>query len=341
MLVVSIGGTTHLAPGNRWALALAVLAAVSLAMRRAWPLVTLAVVVVATSVYLVLGYPYGPILISVLVAGYTVARHLPLRRAAIAAAAAIAFLLVHAFVRLGVGPGLYGILAGSAWIIVAFVIGISLRLYRENVERDRAEWARRHADEERLRVAQEVHDVVGHGLSAIQMQADIALHVLPKQPGHAAVALAAISQTSREALDELRVALAQVTGGDGRAPLPGLARLTSLVERTSLSGVPVRIETSGTPRTLPGAVDLAAYRVVQESLTNVLRHAGAAAVTVEVGYGAEEVTVRVRDTGRGGAVGPGQGIDGMRERVLALGGSFAAGPAEQGGFHVTATLPAP
>ncbi len=224
VLVVSIGGTTHLAPGNRWALALAVLAAVSLAMRRAWPLVTLAVVVVATSVYLVLGYPYGPILISVLVAGYTVARHLPLRRAAIAAAAAIAFLLVHAFVRLGVGPGLYGILAGSAWIIVAFVIGISLRLYRENVERDRAEWARRHADEERLRVAQEVHDVVGHGLSAIQMQADIALHVLPKQPGHAAVALAAISQTSREALDELRVALAQVTGGDGRAPLPGLAR---------------------------------------------------------------------------------------------------------------------
>src|SRR5262249_24653605 len=245
----------HQAPGRPWAVGLAVVAAVSLAPRRTWPMATLAVATVTTSIYLVTRYPYGPILLTVLVAVYTVARYRPIRPAGVAAAVALAVLAIHSFVR--DGPGWFGLVPGSAWIVLPFALGVSLRLHAENAARARA----RHADEERLRVAQEVHDVVGHGLSAIQMQAEIALHVLPQQPEHAVTALMAISRTSQEALDELRVTLALVrNGSDARAPLPGLARLRALASRTSDSGVPVRVETTGMPRQLPDTVDLAAYR---------------------------------------------------------------------------------
>lgn len=336
VLFACIGGTLHLAPHQPWALALAVAAALSLVARRRWPLVTLAIVTVVTSAYLVVGFRYGPILLTVLVAVYSVARHRPTRTAALAAVVALVVLTVHVVVRIGVGASLIGIVPGSAWIVVPFALGISMRFYGENVERQR----NRRADEERLRVAQEVHDIVGHGLSAIQMQADIALHVMPKQPEQAAAALAAISRTSREALDELRVTLA-LARDDSRAPMPGLARLDALAARTGESGLPVRIHTVGQPRPLPGPVDLAAYRVVQESLTNALRHAGPAVATVHVGYHPDAVSVVVVDTGHGGEVGPGQGIDGMRRRVNALGGTLSAGPAAGGGFRVTARIPAP
>jgi signal transduction histidine kinase len=336
LVAVCVGASVHQAPHQPRAVGLAVLAALSLAVRRTWPLVNLAVATVAASTYLVLGYPYGPILLTVLIAVYTVARYRPIRPAALAAAAALVVLAVHAFV--GHGPGWFGLVPGSAWIVVPFALGVSLRLHAENAARARA----RHADEERLRVAQEVHDVVGHGLSAIQMQAEIALHVLPKQPEHAVTALAAISRTSREALDELRVTLALVRS-DARAPLPGLARIEALAGRTSDSGVPVRVQTTGAPRPLPGAVDLAAYRVVQESLTNVLRHAGPAAATVRMDYGPDEVCVEISDTGVGPGIGDvgGAGIAGMRQRVAALGGTLSAGPGERGGFRVAARIPAP
>jgi signal transduction histidine kinase len=338
VLVACIGGTVHLAPHHTWALALAVTAAVSLVVRRRWPLVTLGVATVATSIYLVLGYPYGPIQFTVLVATYSVARHRPTRTAAIAAVAAFIVLAVDVVLRIGLGASLIAIVPGSAWIVVPFALGVTMRFYGENRVRQR----NRRADDERLRVAREVHDIVGHGLSAIQMQADIALHVMPKQPEHAAAALAAISRTSREALDELRVTLALARDDpEAREPLPGLARLDALAARTGDSGLPVRIHTIGSPRLLPGPVDLAAYRVVQESLTNALRHAGPAVATVHVGYHPDAVSVVVLDTGRGGEVGPGHGIEGMRRRVAALGGTFQAGPAEGGGFRVSARIPAP
>jgi signal transduction histidine kinase len=337
VLFICIGGTLHQAPHQPWALALAVTAALSLVVRRRWPVVTLAIVTVTTSVYLVVGFPYGPILLTLLVAVYSVARHRPTRTAALAALIALVVLIVHVVVRSGsLGASLLGLVPGSAWIVVPFALGVSMRFYGENVARQR----NRRADEERLRVAQEVHDIVGHGLSAIQMQADIALHVMPKQPEQAAAALAAISRTSREALDELRVTLA-LARDDSRAPMPGLARLDALAARTGESGLPVRIHTVGQPRPLPGPVDLAAYRVVQESLTNALRHAGPAVATVHVGYHPDAVSVVVVDTGHGGEVGPGQGIEGMRRRVAALGGTFSAGPSEGGGFRVTARIPAP
>ncbi|MEV6365525.1 sensor histidine kinase [Micromonospora musae] len=322
-----------------------VVAALALVVRRRWPFGTLAVTVLAATAYLVLGYPYGPILLSLLVAVYTVAAHRALRPAAIGAAVALALLTVHVFV----GPsslGLLGLMPAAAWVAVPFAVGSTVRLSREAGARARAEEARRLADGERLRVAQEVHDVVGHGLAAIHMQAEIALHLLEKRPEQAHAALAAISGTSKEALDELRVTLAVVRRGGGaaeRAPAPGLGQVPALRDRLAGAGLPVTVQTEGEPAALPVALDLAAYRVVQESLTNVLRHAGPATAAVRIRYAPTEVEVEVTDTGRGvaeaGRVPVGSGLAGMRERVTALGGSFAAGPAADGGFRVHARLP--
>ncbi|MFU8850294.1 sensor histidine kinase [Micromonospora sp. SL1-18] len=324
---------------------LVVVAALALAGRRRWPLAVLTVVTVATTAYLVLGYPYGPILFSFLLVVYTVAAYRPLRTAALACGLALAVLLVHVFV--GARPtGLLGLMPAAALVAVPFAIGTTVRLVRENTARSRVDEARRLADAERLRVAREVHDVVGHGLAAIHMQAEIALHLLAKRPEQAEAALTAISRTSKEALDELRVTLTVVRRDeavDERAPAPGLAQVPQLRERLAGAGVPVTVEVEGEPRVLPVAVDLAAYRVVQEALTNVLRHAGPATATVRLRYAPTEVTVEVTDTGRAAAAPPpgpnGYGLAGMRERVTALGGSFTAGPASTGGFRVYATLP--
>ncbi|MEV1328890.1 histidine kinase [Micromonospora costi] len=324
------------------AYALVVAAALALAVRRRWPFATLAVVAVTTTAYLLL-YPYGPILVSFFVAVYTVAVHRPLRPAAVGGAVALALLTVHVFAGAR-PPGLLGLMPAAAWVVVPFAVGTTVRLTREATARNRAEEARQLADGERLRVAQEVHDVVGHGLAAIHMQAEIALHLLEKRPEQAETALAAISRTSKEALDELRVTLAVVRRGDGtaeRAPAPGLAQVPVLRDRLAGTGLPVTVDVDGEPVTLPVAVDLAAYRVVQESLTNVLRHAGPATAAVRIRYTPTEVDVEVTDTGCGAAVpgGGGSGLAGMRERITALGGSFDAGPAEGGGFRVYARLP--
>ncbi|OKI89393.1 sensor histidine kinase [Micromonospora sp. CB01531] len=324
---------------------LVVVAAIALAVRRRWPLATLAVVTAAATAYLVLGYPYGPILLSFFVAVYTVAAYRPLRAAAVACGLALAVLLLHVFVGVR-SLGLLGLMPAAAWVVVPFAVGTTVRLGRESAARNRVDEARRLADAERLRVAREVHDVVGHGLAAIHMQAEIALHLLAKRPEQAEAALTAISRTSKEALDELRVTLTVVRRDepvDERAPAPGLAQLPQLRERLAGAGVPVTVEVDGEPRALPVAVDLAAYRVVQEALTNVLRHAGPATATVRLRYAPTEVTVEVTDTGRGAVALPGgtagYGLAGMRERVTALGGSFTAGPASAGGFRVYATLP--
>jgi signal transduction histidine kinase len=357
LLVMGLGGTGPAAQAQDkradvWIYALVVCAAMAVAVRRRWPVATLTVVAVAVSAYMVIGGPYGPILLSFLVAAYTVARHVPLRRAAIASSAALLILLVHVVVE----QEPFDVIPGSAWVVVPFALGVTVRLSREATARARADEARQYADEERLRVAQEVHDVVGHGLSAINMQAEIALHLLAKRSGpalgpaeteQAEGALSAISRTSREALDELRVTLALVRRtrkDETRAPTAGLARLDDLVARMSSSGVPVKVEVDGERHDLPAAVDLTAYRVIQESLTNVLRHAGAATATVRLGYQPGEVSVEVTDTGRGMAHAPedgGHGLAGMRERIAALGGEFAAGSAPGGGFRVYARLPLP
>ncbi|MER7441047.1 sensor histidine kinase [Micromonospora avicenniae] len=327
------------------AYALMSVAALALAVRRRWPFVTLALTAVAATAYLMLGYPYGPILLTLLVAVYTVAAHRTLWPAATGGAAALVLLTAHVFVGVR-PPGLLGLMPAAAWVVVPFAVGTTVRLTRDAAARNRAEEARRVADGERLRVAQEVHDVVGHGLAAIHMQAEIALHLLEKRPEQAQTALAAISGTSKAALDELRVTLAVVRRGDGpaeRAPAPGLGQVPALRDRLAGAGLPVTVRIDGEPAALPVAVDLAAYRVVQESLTNVLRHAGPATAAVRIRYAPTEVEVEVTDTGRGvaeaGRATTGSGLAGMRERVTVLGGSFAAGPAAGGGFRVHARLP--
>jgi signal transduction histidine kinase len=344
LAVVGGAAAAHVAvPGDGWAFAMVVLTALVLVVRRRWPLVTLAAATVLTSAYLILGYPYGPILFSFLVAVYTVACHLPLSRSAPASLAALAILLTHLLTNRTPLPGFLGLVPASAWVAVPFAIGVTVRLSRESIARARAEALRQHMYDERLRVAREVHDVVGHGLAAIKMQADVALHVLPRKPEQAEIALTAISRTSSKALDELRATLALLRrpGSDSRrSPVPGLARLEDLRQRMGDAGVEVHLDTTGSPRALPAAVDLAGYRVVQESLTNVLRHGEAKLASVRVGYDTDAIVIAVSNpVSHVSSRGDGLGIPGMQERVTSLGGEFTAGPTPDGRFEVRATLP--
>lgn len=202
-------------------------------------------------------------------------------------------------------------------------------------------------------IAQELHDVLAHNISLISVQAGVALHLLDERPEQARPALAAIKEASRDALDELRSVLDVLRQGQAapRAPTSGIHDLRALVERTRATGLDVQLEITGTPRPLPTDVDLAALRIVQEALTNVVRHADADRATVRVTYGDEHVTVQVDDDGgdplpraRSAALHAGtlgSGLAGMRERAQAVGGTFQAGPRRGRGFGVRATLPRP
>jgi signal transduction histidine kinase len=343
--VVADGVSRHAAPIGWPGYMLGAAAALALAPRRRLPLTTLAVVALCTSAYLAAGYAYGPILIVFMLAVYGATRHAPPRPALWCAAAALGLMLVHLFTSdrplgpLGIGPV-------AAWVVVPATIGYGLRLRHEAARRARAETIRRRVDDERLRVAREVHDIVGHGLAAIKMQADIALHVMARRPEHAQVALSAISHTSQQALDELRGTLAAV-----RTPPRFRDGLEQLSRRMADAGIDVRLDIAAgaTDRPMPAAVDLAAYRVVQESLTNVLRHGGCAQADVTVRHDAGGITITVANprpgpagsgtgTGTGTGTGAGSGIAGMRARVEALGGQLTAGPVAER-FEIRARLP--
>ncbi|GAA3346712.1 sensor histidine kinase [Amorphoplanes nipponensis] len=321
---------------------LVVVAALGLSARRSRPLVALTTAAVCAGGYLALGYAYGPVILVLMIAVYSAARHAPPPAAAWCAAATLMLLLVHLLTS-DRALGWLGVVPVAAWVVVPGALGYGLRLRQQAGQQARAEAIRQRLDEERLRVAQEVHDVVGHGLAAIKMQADIALHVMPRQPDQARVALAAISRTSRQALDELRTTLAAVrhVDGDDRAPAAGLGRLNDLRRRMADAGVTVRVRTTGErPGALPPAVDLAGYRIVQESLTNVLRHGRCERADVTVRYTTDDVTITIANPINGTpANGDGTGIRGMRARVEALGGDFVAGPVAQR-FEVRARLPA-
>jgi signal transduction histidine kinase len=205
------------------------------------------------------------------------------------------------------------------------------------------------ASEERMRIARDLHDVVAHNISVINVQANTALHLADREPEHAKQALATINEVSRQALDELRSVLG-VLRADGeaapRAPALGLGGLATLVGNMSAAGLKVELETDGSPGPLPASVDLAAYRIIQEALTNSARHSGAARATVRVRYRASDVEIEVEDEGtadpkpsRAAGTGSGSGIAGMTDRAQALGGRLAAGPRPGGGFLVTALLP--
>ena len=224
---------------------------------------------------------------------------------------------------------------------------------RAALERGRAEEVLRRAGEERMRIARDLHDVVAHNISVINVQANTALHLMDRQPERARQALTAINDVSKQALIELRSVLGVLRDVDEiapRAPSPGLARLRDLVDSAAAAGLTVRLEEDGPLPPLPADVDVAAYRIVQEALTNSARHASGAAVTVRVRSAEEELIVEVTDDGAGqpagrgaGPVswsgGSGNGIVGMAERAAALGGTLQAGPEPGGGFGVFARLP--
>jgi signal transduction histidine kinase len=233
--------------------------------------------------------------------------------------------------------------------IAAAALGFAVSQRRDRAERadrSREEEARRRVDAERMRIAREFHDIAGHSIATINVLSGVAVHVMDKRPQEAAEALRTIKETSQRALREVRAGLGVLQERDDdepRAPTPGLAQLELLVATTSKAGIAIDVQLSGRPRPLPAPVDLAAYRIVQESLTNVIRHAGAHAASVSVSYEDDRVVVEVDDSGGTGAesdlAGSGSGLVGMRERALALGGEFAAGPRDDGGFRVRAALP--
>jgi len=320
-------------------LGLIALAGISLAGRNRWPAATLAVVALSVSSYLLLGYPYGPVMFCLAVAVYSVARRLPLVPASIWSAGALLVLLSHLFTNKAAFSGALGLLPGSAWIVVPFTVGLARRLVVEARERERREAERRLVDGERLRLAHEVHDVVGHGLAAIQMQADIALHLRRSKPEQAHVALEAISRATADALAELRATLETITAD--KRPTPGLARVDELRRRVEDAGVSVDLTVKGTVRKLPSAVDVAAYRVLQESLTNVVKHSSHPRVTVLIEYTEKELNLEVTNQDLlGGPQVDGFGITGMRRRVTHLGGRLTAGAGEKDGtFAVRAAIP--
>jgi signal transduction histidine kinase len=329
-------------PGPAYLLLLAGPLALLFRARHRVPVV--AVTVAVTLAYLVLGYPYGPVVLAPLVAvlgalraGY---------RAPVWGIVLAGYVVDVVLGRLpGVhlrAPGVVHSLLMLFVIGVVFLVGEAARVqsrYLTEFARARAEQQRRQASEERLRIAQELHDVLGHHLSLINVQAGVGLHLMDEQPEQARTALVAIKDASAEALREVRSVLGILRSEDEsapRTPAPSLANLPSLVEDAGATA-----SVDGPARELPAEVDRAAYRIAQEALTNVRRHAGpGATAAVLIGYDPDALTVRVRDDGVGGPpVEDGNGIAGMRARAAALGGTLTAGPADGGGYLVEARLP--
>jgi signal transduction histidine kinase len=344
-------------PVDAMAYLLVVAAALSITLWR-HPGPCLGVNALAVAVYLALGYPYGPVLLTVPVGVFVAAWRWPPLRAGLAVAAAFAVIIVGSATKEAQesGPTVDGMLwtvaVWGAILAGAFALGAALRVRRAAASDVRTEQARRAASEERLRMAQDLHDSIGHGLAVIAMQAGIALRLLDRDPDQARVSMEAVRATSRESLESLRAQLEALRSPEApqRRPAPGLEDLERLADRVRAGGVALRVHVAPDLPALPSEVDAAAYRILQESLTNVLRHAGAASATIRVGCDDGTLLLDVTDTGRGGSTdvavdgaladtSGGSGIRGMRAQAEALGGSLRAGPDPAGGFAVAARLP--
>jgi signal transduction histidine kinase len=344
---------------DAFAYALAIAMAAPLAVRRRWPLVVLGVIVAALILYNARAYPdvnvdfFGPV-----IATYTIAASKP-TRVALAAAGTVA---------IAVGIGFYvdesaSESAGDWLLIVVFTLGTwfvgdSVRRRRmyasalegrtRELEDARLDLARQAVTDERLRMARELHDVVAHTLTAIVVQTAVARHRFEQEPEAAAESLDGIETLTRGALEELRSTLSVLRSEDGDlaqlAPAARLADVDQLAERVAASGVAVTIHREGDLDGLPPLVELAAYRIVQEALTNVVKHAPGARVDVRLAGTRSKLAIEVRDDGltneRADVIaGAGRGLAGMQERAALLGGTFEAGPASGGGFRVAAILP--
>jgi signal transduction histidine kinase len=277
------------------------------------------------------------------------------RRSLVVTTVALTALVVPHLVAFGFDTGAWPYLS-IGWTAAAWFWGDGLRTRRaylagleeraRYLEETREEEARRRVADERLRIARDLHDVIAHSIASINVQAGSAIHVMDRRPEQARDALLAIKAASGEALAELRSTIGPLRAHEHdapRAPAPTLARLDPLLETAARAGLPVEVGVRGEPRPLPAAVDVAAYRIVQESLTNVVRHAHAHEATITLDYRLESLELEITDDGRNGATGdgaePGHGIAGMRERAEAVGGRVEAGPRFTGGFRVWARLP--
>ena len=336
-------------------------AAAALAARRRWPAAVLLVTAAAVAVSVALRYPTGPIWLTPLIALYTAAAT-GRRALALLAAGALAAAL-GAWLLLAPDPGTPAELGASLLMVaLALAMGEVTRGRRDylaeaerravEAERTREETARRRANEERLRLARDLHDITAHTIAVIAIQAGVADEALDHCQGcpeRAREAVRAIRASSREAMAELKATVTTLREGAApRGPLPGLDQLDELVGMAAGAGVRVKLAVTGAARQLPPPIDLTAYRIVQESLTNVLRHARATSATVRVRYQPDAVEVEVDDDGRGsgpppaGAAAPGvagHGLAVMAERAAAVGGRLQAGPRPARGFRVHARLP--
>ena len=340
-------------------LAVTGLAGLVLIARRRYPVAVLVVTGALSVGYWALARIQSPIFLCDIVALVTVV----LARKRVAAVIA----LVGYYVSYQWLPALTGVRAAptaleavlaAAGLVVLLGVAELLRLRQQRaaaIAASRQEQALRQASEERLRIARDLHDVVAHNISVINVQANTALHLMDRQPELAAAALTAIHEVSKQALAELRSVLGVLREPSGGAPLtpsPGLARLADLASSAEAAGLTVHVTRDGEHRPLPAEVDLAAYRIIQEALTNSARHSAGSTATVYVRYRKDDIVVQVDDDGTGNgaaaAARPGRpakggsggnGIAGMTERAHALGGSLHAGPRPGGGFRVRALLP--
>ena len=329
-----------------------------IAVRRVWPLISAWTVLGTNLPYWILDFPDDPIGPTLLIAVYSVGAHVA-RPVSLRNGVAMISLIV-AVGTLGVivpeedlpwyAIPAFVVMYGTAWIL-----GDNLRTRRAylaelertaaQAEAQRAAEARNAVAEERTRIARDLHDVVAHSMSVMVVQAGAARRVIDSSPDQAAAALEAIESTGRESLDEMRRILGVLRSDDEElelAPAPTIDDFSRLIDHCEQAGLNVALEVDGEPTGLPASIEMSAYRIVQESLTNTLKHAGAASATVRLAYAGDELTVAVTDNGRGAAAnrsGGGQGLVGMRERVEAFGGTLAAGPRAGGGFAVTAVLP--
>ncbi len=330
-------------------------AAMALGLRRRWPPFAYAGSLACTSAYLLVGNPPGPILLApflglVVVLGAT--RSMPMW---------IVSALGGAGLLSAVHGAVYGwswpvALFAGVWVCLAVLVGIALdarrRFLRESraravwTQRSREEEARRRMVEERLLIAREMHDVIGHSLAVISLQAGVAEHLLASRPEEARKAVAAIRGVSKQALTELRSELAALRGdglgGADRTPTPGLSAVPALASQMRDAGLRIDLELPQRTDEVPEIVSTAAYRIVQESLTNVARHAGTGTrATVRAVLEPDRLELEIVDDGVGVSEPPreGGGLQGMRERAAALAGAFSAGRRPEGGFRVWASLP--
>lgn len=354
LAVFALGGTALVAVlqgaalAPRWGTVVGiVIAAASWSWHRVAPVASTVLVVATVAGYVLSGQPYGPVMLIVVLACFGVARRRSARAAAMTCACAAIVLAAVLSTRLDAahfGPTVTVLVAWpSVFVLVPGLAGALTRTKAEAAERSRAELIAHGAYEERLRVAREIHDIAGHGFAVVAMQAGVALTVFDEQPAQAKVSLEAIHTSSEHALRELHATL-----GILHQDPPTAEDVPALVERVRATGLAADLAVMGTPEDLDAELSTIVYRVVQESLTNVLRHAGQTAVAITLRYTPEEVSLRITDRGTGPGTrrarrtngkNAGRGLAGLHERVENLGGRFSATGGSAGGFEVTATLP--